>query len=397
MLASEQFLKSEKQNALLRYLSDHYLEGKNSELTEFRLAVDVFHRQPDKWCPDDSIVRVQIHELRKRLRTYYEGEGKSRPLRIDMPRGSYNLEVVRVTDEPTRPAFAWLRRARWRYVALGAVLVVSLVLNATLFLAPARSGEPAPMLADGYAELFGPAGPKGRETLFCLSNPSVLSLRSGTPELPRSFSQDEYRRLSPEDSSRLFQLKAGPVYIHPSVDEYTGMGEAVCAYKLGRLMERLNLKARLTQARFLNWDRASQDNLILLGLPANSGTWTRANFSSRLFRDNGTGLEILAQHKTYSRTFDPTGKIIADFGVISKETTASGAWVFVLAGNTSYGTYGIGEFLSDPARMEGVFRKLRSATRDGGFPQDFILLFEIHVRDNIPTDVSLKSLHLGGS
>jgi hypothetical protein len=179
------------------------------------------------------------------------------------------------------------------------------------------------------------------------------------------------------------------IYLHTTKDEYTGMGDAVCAFKLGLLLERGGFSTRLTQARFLTWDRVLQANLIVLGHPRNASLWTRTNIGPRL--SALTSLEeIQFKNREYARVYDSqTGRVTSDYGVISKETTPSGFTRLVITGNMSIGTYGVGEFLSDPEKMSEVFRKLRSATAERALPRNFAVLFKIKVDDNLPTEVSV--------
>jgi hypothetical protein len=171
------------------------------------------------------------------------------------------------------------------------------------------------------------------------------------------------------------------------------MGEAVAAYELGQLMQTLNLRSRLTQARFLNWNQALQENVVVLGLP-HATPWTSENISSQFFRETNGGSLVLNgplsnQPREYGPEYDAkTGRMLTDYGVISKETTSSGSWVLVLAGASSFGTYGAGEFLCDPQKMNPVFERLRSLTGKNEIPQNFLVLVKVKVSENIPVDVS---------
>jgi hypothetical protein len=171
------------------------------------------------------------------------------------------------------------------------------------------------------------------------------------------------------------------------------MGEAVAAYELGQLMQTLNVRSRLTQARFLNWNQALQENVVVLGLP-HATPWTNENISSRFFHEGNDGSFVLngpegSKTGKYGPEYDSTtGKILTDYGVISKETTSSGSWILILAGASSFGTYGAGEFLCDPQKMNLVFEKLRSLTGKRQLPQNFLVLVKVKVSENIPVDVS---------
>src|SRR5260370_2765735 len=96
LLKSKHFARSEKQSCLLNYLCEKWIEGNAEQLNECQLALEVLHRRADHSGAEDSIVRVQAHELRRRLNEYYLAEGKDRPVRIEIPKGSYRPQFTRV-------------------------------------------------------------------------------------------------------------------------------------------------------------------------------------------------------------------------------------------------------------------------------------------------------------
>ncbi len=135
VLCSEAFRRSPKLSRLLKYLSEKQLAGLASEITEYSIALDVFVRDARFDPQQDAIVRVDIHNLRKRLKDYYAGAGQDHPIQIVIPTGQYAPEfLVRsqhpssAADGPGAPksrlglANAVLRE--WRWVAAGMVLAV---------------------------------------------------------------------------------------------------------------------------------------------------------------------------------------------------------------------------------------------------------------------------------
>ena len=98
VLGSEIFRRSPKLSRLLFYLSDKYFEGCAGDIKEYTIAVDVMGRDAQFDPQLDSIVRVDAHNLRKRLRQYYATEGKDHQLVIFIPAGQYTPEFVLRSD-----------------------------------------------------------------------------------------------------------------------------------------------------------------------------------------------------------------------------------------------------------------------------------------------------------
>jgi len=99
VLASPGFARNERMARFLRFVVERYLEGRNDEIKESVLAIEVFGRRPDHDPQQDSIVRTEASRLRTRLSEYYQGEGKDDPVVIELPKGGY-VPVLRQVTAP---------------------------------------------------------------------------------------------------------------------------------------------------------------------------------------------------------------------------------------------------------------------------------------------------------
>src|SRR4051812_23836518 len=90
LLAHPFFSGAERLSSLLRFIVEETLSGRQAQLKEMRIGLDVFGRRADSYDPGiDPIVRVQMGRLRSKLRAYYSGPGVGERVRIDVPLGSY--------------------------------------------------------------------------------------------------------------------------------------------------------------------------------------------------------------------------------------------------------------------------------------------------------------------
>lgn len=88
--ASKAFRGSARHARFLRFLVDHALAGRLTELKELVIGVEVFGRSLSAFDPrKDTIVRVEARRLRERLREYYAEDGISALVEIDLPTGGY--------------------------------------------------------------------------------------------------------------------------------------------------------------------------------------------------------------------------------------------------------------------------------------------------------------------
>lgn len=89
IVASRGFSKSTHLANFLLYVSERHLRGRVHEITESQIGTRVFGRPKDYNPAEDNIVRTYARVLRKRLEEYFDGEGKSEPLQVQVPRGGY--------------------------------------------------------------------------------------------------------------------------------------------------------------------------------------------------------------------------------------------------------------------------------------------------------------------
>jgi hypothetical protein len=102
LLESGAFSRSPNLERILVYLCEKYFRGEGPSVKEFHLATEVLGR-PETFDPKkDSIVRVEIHRLRKRLRDHY-GKHPSDPVRILLPEKSYIPEFQNLDGIVTAP------------------------------------------------------------------------------------------------------------------------------------------------------------------------------------------------------------------------------------------------------------------------------------------------------
>jgi hypothetical protein len=79
---------------LLKYICEERFAGRAQQIKEYSIATEALGRRPDFDPNSDTIVRVTIHSLRKRLLEVYQNEGADRPMRLVIPPGHYDPRFV---------------------------------------------------------------------------------------------------------------------------------------------------------------------------------------------------------------------------------------------------------------------------------------------------------------
>ncbi len=116
VLESPGFARNERLSRFLRFVVEGHLEGKDYELKESVIAVEVFGREPDFDSRLDPVVRTEAIRLRARLSDYYSKDGKADSLVIELPKGGYvprfrepSLEPPVIESAAQRGRLLWFR------------------------------------------------------------------------------------------------------------------------------------------------------------------------------------------------------------------------------------------------------------------------------------------------
>ena len=91
ILESSQFKDSELYQNLLIYL----FEAHQNDYTpkEISIAHDVFKKGADFNSTENPLVRVHIHNLRNKLKQYYQSEGREDEFQLSIPKGHYRVTI----------------------------------------------------------------------------------------------------------------------------------------------------------------------------------------------------------------------------------------------------------------------------------------------------------------
>jgi serine/threonine-protein kinase len=121
LLASPKFARSERLSQFLRFIVERHLQGRDAELKESVIALEVFGKS-DYDPKQDSMVRTEAGRLRARLAEYYLGEGSGETVIIELPKGGY-VPVIRRPEKISIPENT-PRKRYWLPAALVAAVLV---------------------------------------------------------------------------------------------------------------------------------------------------------------------------------------------------------------------------------------------------------------------------------
>lgn len=129
MLRSELFAGARRLSGFLEFVVKATLDG--IEVKEALIGVEVYGRDASYNPKTDSIVRAEASRLRAKLREYYDGQGQTDPILIDLPKGGYT-PVFQRREPPESPQPAQQSRPRLPMIAGVCLAVVGAVVAGVL-------------------------------------------------------------------------------------------------------------------------------------------------------------------------------------------------------------------------------------------------------------------------
>ncbi len=415
LLESRTFAKARKASRFLEFVCEQSLHGNADKLNEYLIGVEVYERGSDFDPQQDAIVRVQAHEIRRKLREYYQGEGQDDPLRVDIPTGHYVPEFIRANSLPeTTAAFPAgttpVPRARakagfLRRNALAIVLGATCVLLAVLLVRERYSGRPAEPTA--HAPI-----PESLDWFwhpFLSSSEPPLVVLPNHPFLRLAHDGDSVATVAqgiviPKESVPAFRgtmqyRELSRFCFVPTLTDYTAVGEALGILHFRDFFDRMGVKMQAKQSRLVDYEMVKRANTILLGgsqawsgriFLYPEGFWFRAGV---IYNKNPR----LGELPVYKPEFDPiTDSLRKDYAlVLMLANERKDQRILLVYGIYTQGSQAAIEYVSSEEHLVQLRSELVALSPDRKtIPNYFQVLLETTVENYVPGKASFVAARI---
>lgn len=378
--------RSKTAERVFAYLIDRSISGSTPK--EIEIAVDALGREATFDVTQDSIVRVHIHKLRRKLEEFYAGSGRGEPMRLVMPKGGYRFTLVSAAEAPVvevQPIarFTVAKRRGWMAAMLAAVVLVSGMAGAVLMDRVSRSQDPLIAVREHpiWQGLFQDQRPiyvvVGDYYIFGESDPAGEVQRL-VREFDVNSQQDleRYLQMHPEFENRYLDLQLA----------YLPTASASALSDVMPLLGKASARTRVVTMSELSPAILKSAHVIYVGYVSGLGRLESLVFAGSRFAV-GASYDELVDSKTQQRYVSEVPNWLRDFkyhdyGYFSTFRGPNGNEIIVIAGTRDLALTQMAEALTSTSGLSELAARAGPAT-------SFEALYEVYGMDRLNLDGKL--------
>jgi len=403
LVASHALHGSESLCKLLRYLGKQALEHPGTAVKEYQIATEVFGRQADFDPQLDSMVRVQAGRLRTKLAEYYNTEGATDRIVVELPKGNYavafheraNAAVAHGNGASTGiwandPVESTGAAATRRYLAsaLSVALIAALATIGWLLwtrreLGVSSANAAGEILAPAPIRIFWKGFVRGPEEPWVIFSNAAFVGRPNTGM--------RYYDAAKDAKS-------------PILDHYTGVGEVLAVHSLDIVFSQLHQALRVKRGSLFSLDDAKNNDLIFMGSPSENLTLLEIPSTTEfVFKRVESGpqegnVEIVNVHPAKGEAnkyvLGPSNTSLADdYAVVALVKGINPEHSeLILAGTTTIGTQAAVEYVTRENYLDELLKRMNVTQPSELRP--FEAVIHVKVARGVPVESSLVALRV---
>lgn len=392
--ASGELGRSRTYENLLHYLMQQSSLGRTPK--EIEIAIEVLGRDAGFDVSRDSVVRVYIHQLRKKLDRFY-ARHQDDAFRICIPKGQYSVAALAQADAQaqalTETADLPVAAPRWRPSTRALLALVCLLLGVNLVWSVLRDAStPLPATATGAAQhapwsaLLDDALP----VLVVMGDYYIFGERDAAGGITRMIR--DFNVNSSDDLIDVFLREPGQISRYVDLDlNYMPEGSALALARIAPLLQQGGKQVDVTMMSRLNPADLRTHHVVYIGYLSALDT-----LSNMVFADSGLEIgssydQLVSRDTRHVYNSDaglPSGtQPFRDFGFFSTFPGTAGNQIVVVAGTRDAGLMHTAQAVADGSSLAALEQDLR--THAGADSSAFEALYEVFGFERLNFDASL--------
>lgn len=370
---------------LLDYLLDCTRQGKQPK--EFEIAVDVLNRDSNFDVARDSIVRVYVHQLRKRLDHYFNVLEPDSAIKLSIPKGQYTVLITR-NKGAQDPAYSdehithhnkyktWLL-----YAAVGLLATINLIQWGTRN----NAALPADVANALTQPMWAAMNDDDIPVLIVMGDYYIFGELDSTGRVSRMVR--DFMINSREDLVSLFMQDSSLQSYFRDLDmTYMPEGSASALLQIAPVVRAMDKRVNVTMMSRLSTADLRNNHIIYIGYVSAMSKLNNLYFSASGLIPGRSFDELYEKHTgvyhTSNAGLPEQGQPFRDLALLASWPASNGNQFVLLAGTRDAGLMQSAMIAGDGQRLETLFANDVAA-------KSFEALFEVYGIDRMNFDANL--------
>ena len=381
--------RSKHYSALLEYLVQCSLSGKSPK--EIELAVDVLDRGDDFDVSADSTVRVYVHQLRKKLDSYFENYELDSPFRIVIPKGQYTIAA----QQKSTPALSNSEsRERKSFVnfntGLLATVIVLLVANLIYMTASNQNTQVQAAQVAADHPVWNSILEDEQPILLVMGDYYIFGELNANGNIARMVREFNVNSRFDLEEMQFTDFERAENYLDLDLS-YMPEGSAFALARIVPILEESSKPVNITMMSDLTTADIRDNHIVYVGYISALEKLTDMTFAGSGLRVGRSYDELLntetEEYYTSDAGLPEEGEPFKDYGMFSTFPASTETQVVLISGMRDAGLMHTAQALSDSEALDDLVVAIDNDTDEA--LASFEALFEVFGMDRMNFDANL--------
>ncbi len=386
IVASGALGRSKHYAALLKYLVQCSIENKSPK--EIELAIEVLGKPEDFDVSADSSVRVYVHQLRKKLKTYYEKNELDAPFQLLIPKGKYSLAAAPrlATDNSVKRLSSHFSLNTSLLTAAVILLCVNLLY---MYSQRSEASKPSSQIAATH-RIWETVLKDDQPILLVMGDYYIFGELNANGNVARMVREFNVNSSSDLEDLQFSDIEHTENYLDLDLS-YMPEGSAFALAKIVPILQKSGKTVNITMMSDLTSADIRSSHIVYIGYISALEKLTAMTFAGSGLRLGRSYDELFNSKTTEYYTSDAglpeEGEPFRDYGLFSTFPASSDTQVVLISGMRDAGLMHTAQALSDASALDDLVVAIDSDTDEA--VASFEALYEVYGIDRLNFEASL--------
>jgi len=386
IVASGVLGRSKNYSALLTYLVQCSIADKSPK--ELEIAIEVLGRPDNFDVSTDSTVRVYIHQLRKKLASYYARHELDASHRIVIPKGQYTIAALNQANDQTAGSVTKFGIFQGFNLNSGLLMVLITLLLSNLLYMISRDSSNASTRTLAMTEnpLWAPLLDDDLPIMLAMGDYYIFGELNDNGNIARMVREFNVNSKSDLEDLQFSEIERASQYLDLDLS-YMPEGSAFALAKILPVLEESGKTVNITMMSDLTTADIRSNHIVYIGYISALEKLTNMAFASSGLAIGRSYDELINlatdEYYTSDAGLPEDGEPFRDYGMFSIFPASSNSHMVVISGMRDAGLMHTAQALSDGDTLESMITALGEDTNS------FEALFEVYGIDRMNFDAKL--------